>query len=134
MMANFSKWQGPFRDPGPDPLDFRFVRWLCRENKLALIPPSAFYSEEFKKDNENLVRICFFKVGRYQRRQRNRERKIVRKKIKREIADERKTEKLSLLLLSLALLFQRYIPLSLNLFFIIKYLTVQLTRLSSLSL
>ncbi|PAV55754.1 hypothetical protein WR25_03814 [Diploscapter pachys] len=63
MMADFSNFKGPFLEekPGDDPLDFRFVRWLCKEKKLATIPPTAFYSEQFKKDNENLIRLCYFK-------------------------------------------------------------------------
>ncbi|GMR31954.1 hypothetical protein PMAYCL1PPCAC_02149 [Pristionchus mayeri] len=62
MMAGFKGYHGPFEsDLSPDPLDFRFVRWLCREKKLATIPPSAFYSPQFKKDNEHMVRLCFFK-------------------------------------------------------------------------
>uniref|UniRef100_A0A7E4VCK3 Aminotran_1_2 domain-containing protein n=1 Tax=Panagrellus redivivus TaxID=6233 RepID=A0A7E4VCK3_PANRE len=62
LIADFSSFDGPFKtDPSPDPLDFRFVRWLCREKKLASIPPSAFYSEGHKAGNDHLVRLCFFK-------------------------------------------------------------------------
>uniref|UniRef100_A0A0N5BNH9 Aminotran_1_2 domain-containing protein n=1 Tax=Strongyloides papillosus TaxID=174720 RepID=A0A0N5BNH9_STREA len=42
-------------------LDYKFVRWLCIEKNLATIPLSAFYSKEFKKDNEYTIRTCFFK-------------------------------------------------------------------------
>lgn len=42
-------------------LDYKFVRWLCIERNLATIPLSAFYSKEFKKDNEYTIRTCFFK-------------------------------------------------------------------------
>ncbi|KAH7725304.1 kynurenine-oxoglutarate transaminase [Aphelenchoides avenae] len=61
MMADFSHLDGPFKEPGADPLDYRFVRWLCRDKKLATIPPSAFYSPEHKAGNDHLVRLCFFK-------------------------------------------------------------------------
>uniref|UniRef100_A0A1I7T9U7 Aminotran_1_2 domain-containing protein n=1 Tax=Caenorhabditis tropicalis TaxID=1561998 RepID=A0A1I7T9U7_9PELO len=45
-----------------DPDDFVFSRWLCREKKLAVIPPSAFYSDRENKDkNSNMVRLCYFK-------------------------------------------------------------------------
>ncbi|VDK70410.1 unnamed protein product [Onchocerca ochengi] len=54
---------GPFRaeDGSNDPLDFRFVRWLCREKKLAMIPNSAFYTDPNKEDNDHFIRVCFFK-------------------------------------------------------------------------
>ncbi|TKR80742.1 hypothetical protein L596_014762 [Steinernema carpocapsae] len=64
MMADFSSIDGPFKAPDAsgDPMDFRFVRWLCREKKLATIPPSAFYSPEFKEGHANMIRLCFFKT------------------------------------------------------------------------
>ncbi|VDL70300.1 unnamed protein product [Nippostrongylus brasiliensis] len=64
MIAHFAHIDGPFREPDStnDPLDFRFVRWLCREKKLAVIPPSAFYAEENKAANENMIRVCFMKT------------------------------------------------------------------------
>lgn len=64
MMGDFSALDGPFKlaAEGDDPLDFRFVRWLCREKKLATIPPSAFYSDQFRKSNESMIRVCFFKT------------------------------------------------------------------------
>ncbi|KAH7716672.1 kynurenine-oxoglutarate transaminase [Aphelenchoides avenae] len=62
IMADFSAFDGPFLDdPTGDPLDYRFARWLCREKKLAAIPPSAFYSPKHKSDNDSFVRFCFFK-------------------------------------------------------------------------
>ncbi|VDM50630.1 unnamed protein product [Toxocara canis] len=86
MMADFSSLirRDEFQSYGDssDPLDFRFVRWMCREKpfglmimfhinrsslilsqNLAMIPPSAFYSDEYKKDNDRMVRVCFFKVN-----------------------------------------------------------------------
>lgn len=64
MLARFGKLDGPFKvaDASNDPLDFRFTRWLCREKKLAVIPPSAFYSEGNKSSNENMIRLCFMKA------------------------------------------------------------------------
>jgi kynurenine--oxoglutarate transaminase/cysteine-S-conjugate beta-lyase/glutamine--phenylpyruvate transaminase len=31
MIADFSQFDGPFRSGNEDQLDFRFVRWLCKE-------------------------------------------------------------------------------------------------------
>lgn len=50
-----------YEDGSGDPKDFQFVKWLCREKKLAAIPPSAFYSDEHKHLAENYIRFCFFK-------------------------------------------------------------------------
>ncbi|VDM09478.1 unnamed protein product [Wuchereria bancrofti] len=63
MVADFSQLDGPFKiaDGDNDPLDFRFVRWMCREKKLAMIPNSAFYTGSNKQDNDNFIRVCFFK-------------------------------------------------------------------------
>ncbi|VDN02087.1 unnamed protein product [Thelazia callipaeda] len=63
MVADFSNIDGPFKlaNNTGDPLDFRFVRWLCREKKLAVIPNSAFYDNENKLKNDRFVRVCFFK-------------------------------------------------------------------------
>uniref|UniRef100_A0A183BLC5 Aminotran_1_2 domain-containing protein n=1 Tax=Globodera pallida TaxID=36090 RepID=A0A183BLC5_GLOPA len=64
MIADFSHLDGPFKNEANssgDPLDFEFCRWLCREKKLAAIPPSAFYSPENRKGNDHFIRLCFFK-------------------------------------------------------------------------
>lgn len=63
LIADFSKIDGPFREekPGDDPIDFRFVRWLCKEKKLASIPPSAFFFDPSNRPNDNLIRLCFMK-------------------------------------------------------------------------
>uniref|UniRef100_A0A914I2Y9 Aminotransferase class I/classII domain-containing protein n=1 Tax=Globodera rostochiensis TaxID=31243 RepID=A0A914I2Y9_GLORO len=64
MIADFSHLDGPFKNEAKlsdDPLDFEFCRWLCREKKLAAIPPSAFYSPENRKGNDHFIRLCFFK-------------------------------------------------------------------------
>uniref|UniRef100_A0A5S6Q4M2 Aminotran_1_2 domain-containing protein n=1 Tax=Trichuris muris TaxID=70415 RepID=A0A5S6Q4M2_TRIMR len=44
-----------------EPADYLFVKWLCREKKLGLIPMSAFFSKEHKFMGEDFVRFCFFK-------------------------------------------------------------------------
>lgn len=44
-----------------EPRDFKFVKWMIREKKLAGIPPSAFYSADHKHMGENYVRFCFIK-------------------------------------------------------------------------
>jgi len=41
--------------------DYNFVRWLCKEKKLAAIPPSAFYSAENRLGRDHFIRLCFFK-------------------------------------------------------------------------
>nr|CRZ22577.1 Bm5187 [Brugia malayi] len=63
MVADFSQLDGPFKiaDRNNDPLDFRFVRWMCREKKLAMIPNSSFYTGSNKQGNDNFIRVCFFK-------------------------------------------------------------------------
>uniref|UniRef100_A0A8R1XR71 Cysteine-S-conjugate beta-lyase 2 n=1 Tax=Onchocerca volvulus TaxID=6282 RepID=A0A8R1XR71_ONCVO len=60
MVADFSQLDKA-EDGSNDPLDFRFVRWLCREKKLAMIPNSAFYTDPNKEDNDHFIRACFFK-------------------------------------------------------------------------
>jgi len=65
MMADYSSIKGPFDEQNPgeqaEPKDYRFVRWLCKEKKLAGIPPTAFYSHPHKSLAENYIRFCFFK-------------------------------------------------------------------------
>ncbi|KAL3076699.1 hypothetical protein niasHS_013495 [Heterodera schachtii] len=66
MIADFSHLDGQFKlrnesDEMENALDFGFCRWLCREKKLATIPPSAFYSPENRKGNDHFIRLCFFK-------------------------------------------------------------------------
>ncbi|CAJ0576194.1 unnamed protein product, partial [Mesorhabditis spiculigera] len=64
MMADYTAVDGDYKnlaESSQEPMDFHFVRWLCKEKKLATIPPSAFYSPEHKHANANLIRTCFFK-------------------------------------------------------------------------
>ncbi|EDO34101.1 predicted protein [Nematostella vectensis] len=48
-------------DSSDDPTDFKFARWLIKEKKIAVIPPSAFYSQEHKSFASSFVRFCFIK-------------------------------------------------------------------------
>ena len=64
MLADWSKLgvtDDMIEDGTDDPKDFKFVKWLCKEKRLAAIPPSAFYSKEHRHLAENMVRFCFFK-------------------------------------------------------------------------
>jgi kynurenine--oxoglutarate transaminase/cysteine-S-conjugate beta-lyase/glutamine--phenylpyruvate transaminase len=60
MLADFSGL-GVDVPKGDDTKDFRFVKWLIANKKLAVIPPSAFYSKEHQEMAENYVRFCFIK-------------------------------------------------------------------------
>ncbi|CAI4230980.1 unnamed protein product [Auanema sp. JU1783] len=66
MLADFGGIDGPFREEAGDgsSIDFRFVRWLCKEKKLATIPPSAFYSGDSEAKNNTLIRVCFMKTDK----------------------------------------------------------------------
>ncbi|XP_076436323.1 kynurenine aminotransferase-like isoform X2 [Babylonia areolata] len=44
-----------------EPKDFKFIKWMIKEKKLAAIPPSAFYSADHKTMGENYIRFCFIK-------------------------------------------------------------------------
>jgi len=48
-------------DDSNDPWDYKAVRWMCRQKKIAAIPNSAFYSDGHKKQYENYIRFCFAK-------------------------------------------------------------------------
>uniref|UniRef100_H2YKA1 cysteine-S-conjugate beta-lyase n=1 Tax=Ciona savignyi TaxID=51511 RepID=H2YKA1_CIOSA len=41
--------------------DYRLVKWLIRNKKVATIPNSAFYSSEHKSIAEKYIRFCFCK-------------------------------------------------------------------------
>uniref|UniRef100_A0A0R3S065 kynurenine--oxoglutarate transaminase n=1 Tax=Elaeophora elaphi TaxID=1147741 RepID=A0A0R3S065_9BILA len=60
----YSLFKCPFKitDGSNDPLDFRFVQWMCREKKLAMVPNSAFYTDSNKQSNDHFIRVCFFEV------------------------------------------------------------------------
>ncbi|XP_064645839.1 kynurenine aminotransferase-like isoform X2 [Lineus longissimus] len=61
MMADTSNMKVDCEDGTDAPKDFKFVRWLCKNKKLAAIPPSAFYSKDHKHLAANMVRFCFIK-------------------------------------------------------------------------
>ncbi|CAI2358175.1 unnamed protein product [Caenorhabditis sp. 36 PRJEB53466] len=63
MLADYTHLKEGLKLPTEqDPDDFVFSRWLCREKKLAVIPPSAFYSARNTKiQNSHMVRLCYFK-------------------------------------------------------------------------
>lgn len=63
MIADISSIKVDFNDQGAEdePYDFRFVRWLVREKRLATIPVSAFYSPEHSKEFDKYIRFCFVK-------------------------------------------------------------------------
>ena len=42
--------------------DYRFVKWMIVNKKLATIPTTAFYSEEHKSLSSKFIRFCFCKV------------------------------------------------------------------------
>ncbi|XP_068174739.1 kynurenine--oxoglutarate transaminase 3-like isoform X2 [Antennarius striatus] len=41
--------------------DWKFVRWMIKEKKLAAIPVTAFVGDESKKQFEKYIRFCFIK-------------------------------------------------------------------------
>lgn len=45
----------------PTPRDHQFSRWLTKEIKVSVIPPSAFYSPTHREISEQFVRFCFCK-------------------------------------------------------------------------
>ncbi|KAI5628333.1 kynurenine--oxoglutarate transaminase 3, partial [Silurus asotus] len=46
---------------GDEPYDYKFVKWMIKEKKLAAIPVTAFCSDESKKQFEKFIRLCFIK-------------------------------------------------------------------------
>ncbi|KAM9761370.1 kynurenine--oxoglutarate transaminase 3-like isoform 4-T4 [Menidia menidia] len=41
--------------------DYKFVKWMIKEKKLAAIPVTAFIGEDSKKHFEKYIRLCFIK-------------------------------------------------------------------------
>uniref|UniRef100_A0A671V2X5 Kynurenine--oxoglutarate transaminase 3 n=1 Tax=Sparus aurata TaxID=8175 RepID=A0A671V2X5_SPAAU len=41
--------------------DYKFVKWMVKEKKLAAIPVTAFVGDESKKEFEKYIRLCFIK-------------------------------------------------------------------------
>ena len=49
-------------DSDDETMDFRCVKWLISEKKLATVPSTGFCTkEEHKKIYEKYIRLCFFK-------------------------------------------------------------------------
>lgn len=46
---------------GDEPYDYKFVKWMIKEKKLAAIPVTAFCGDESKKQFEKYIRLCFIK-------------------------------------------------------------------------
>ncbi|KAF6036560.1 CCBL2 [Bugula neritina] len=64
MLADWTKLgitDDQIEDGSDEPKDFKIVKWLTKEKKLATIPCSAFYGPEHKHLAENYIRFCFFK-------------------------------------------------------------------------
>jgi len=64
MMCDVSSISGDFISDAKEMKDSKFVKYLIKEKNLATIPTSCFYSEGTKKEGENYIRFCFFKVIR----------------------------------------------------------------------
>ncbi|KAI2663520.1 Kynurenine--oxoglutarate transaminase 3 [Labeo rohita] len=45
-----------------EPYDYKFVKWMIKEKKLAAIPVTAFVGEDSVKQFEKYIRLCFIKV------------------------------------------------------------------------
>lgn len=48
-------------DEEDEAYDYKFVKWMIREKKLATIPVTAFVGNESKKGFEKYIRLCFIK-------------------------------------------------------------------------
>ncbi|KAJ8418529.1 hypothetical protein AAFF_G00000280 [Aldrovandia affinis] len=46
---------------GDEAYDYKFVKWMIKEKKLAAIPVTAFCGEDSKKQFEKYIRLCFIK-------------------------------------------------------------------------
>lgn len=44
-----------------EPYDYKFVKWMIKEKKLAAIPVTAFVGEDSLKQFEKYIRLCFIK-------------------------------------------------------------------------
>ncbi|XP_006634872.3 kynurenine--oxoglutarate transaminase 3 isoform X1 [Lepisosteus oculatus] len=62
MLADVSALDVDLSHAGDDePYDYKFVKWMIKEKKLAAIPMTAFCGEESKKQFEKYIRFCFIK-------------------------------------------------------------------------
>ncbi|KAG7326362.1 hypothetical protein KOW79_009763 [Hemibagrus wyckioides] len=46
---------------GDEPYDYKFVKWMIKEKKMAAIPVTAFCGDESQKQFEKYIRLCFIK-------------------------------------------------------------------------
>ncbi|XP_030647308.1 kynurenine--oxoglutarate transaminase 3 isoform X2 [Chanos chanos] len=44
-----------------EPYDYKFIKWMIKEKKLAAIPVTAFCGDDSKKQFEKYIRLCFIK-------------------------------------------------------------------------
>ncbi|KAL1022893.1 hypothetical protein UPYG_G00033840 [Umbra pygmaea] len=44
-----------------EPYDYKFIKWMIKEKKLAAIPVTAFCGDASKKQFEKYIRLCFIK-------------------------------------------------------------------------
>ncbi|KAG5851223.1 hypothetical protein ANANG_G00090790 [Anguilla anguilla] len=62
MIADVTSLNKDLSHMGDDePYDFKFVKWMIQEKKLAAIPVTAFCGEDSKKQFEKYIRFCFIK-------------------------------------------------------------------------
>ncbi|XP_061593523.1 kynurenine--oxoglutarate transaminase 3-like isoform X2 [Cololabis saira] len=48
-------------DDDGEAYDYKFIKWMIKEKKLAAIPVTAFVGDESKKQFEKYIRLCFIK-------------------------------------------------------------------------
>ncbi|XP_699860.2 kynurenine--oxoglutarate transaminase 3 [Danio rerio] len=62
IMADVTALNQDLTHMGDDePYDYKFVKWMIKEKKLAAIPVSAFVGEDSVKQFEKYIRFCFIK-------------------------------------------------------------------------
>ncbi|XP_067368921.1 kynurenine--oxoglutarate transaminase 3-like isoform X3 [Channa argus] len=62
MLVDVTSLNQDLSDMGDDEAyDYKFVKWMIKEKKLASIPVTAFVGEESRKQFEKYIRLCFIK-------------------------------------------------------------------------
>ncbi|XP_062853390.1 kynurenine--oxoglutarate transaminase 3-like [Trichomycterus rosablanca] len=62
MIANVSTLNQDLSDvESEEPYDYRFIKWMIKEKKLAAIPVTAFCGDESNSQFEKYIRLCFIK-------------------------------------------------------------------------
>uniref|UniRef100_A0A8C2K0X7 Kynurenine--oxoglutarate transaminase 3 n=1 Tax=Cyprinus carpio TaxID=7962 RepID=A0A8C2K0X7_CYPCA len=62
MIADVTALNQDLSHMGDDePYDYKFVKWMIKEKKLASIPVTAFVGEDSVKQFEKYIRLCFIK-------------------------------------------------------------------------